>query len=195
VWFAQPAQIPTGAVPDVSALVATFTVRHAQPTVTAFAALDRMRGDGGWLEGVLLVADASGHLDDRVAWFVRDGPADKVPSRTVLFGRVSDAERAAVVEVLAAVVAWGDWTAPDGSRQSPGMPTGRHGGNCARAAPESRRRLAACPTSSSSMPAGARRRVTDPGKSPVTGRTKTHMQRDFTCPCPSLFGILTALGA
>jgi hypothetical protein len=44
---------------------------------------------------------------------VRDGPAGKVPSRTVLFGRYSDADWAAVVEVLAAVVAWGDWTAPE----------------------------------------------------------------------------------
>jgi hypothetical protein len=116
VWFAQAAQIPPGAVPDVSAVVAslaTFIVRHEQPMVAAFAALDRLRGGEGWLEGVLLNADESGHLDDRVAWFVRDGPAGKVSSRTVLFGRVSDADWAAVVEVLAAVVAWGDWTAPE----------------------------------------------------------------------------------
>jgi hypothetical protein len=75
--------------------------------------LDRASGGEGWLEGVLLVVDESAHLDDRVAWFVRNGPAGKVPSRTVLFGRVSDADWAGVVEVLAAVVAWGDWTAPE----------------------------------------------------------------------------------
>jgi hypothetical protein len=62
VWFAQAAQIPPGAVPDVSAVVAslaTFTVRHEQPMVTAFAAVDRLRGGEGGLEGVLLVADQS----------------------------------------------------------------------------------------------------------------------------------------
>ncbi len=61
----------------------------------------------------MLFADADGVLGDGLAWLVQvPSVVDQTPLRGVVLGRRSHAGWRAVAEMLAAIVAWGDWTQP-----------------------------------------------------------------------------------
>jgi hypothetical protein len=123
LWFAQPVEIPHGAVPGE-------LVGHAEalddfarspdrpfierPLAATMTLLRHVHdGGGGRLEGVLLFADADGRLRDHVGWFVGDDNADnRALGRCLVLGRRSDAGWRNIIDLATAIVAWGDWTAP-----------------------------------------------------------------------------------
>ncbi len=65
------------------------------------------------LEGVLLTARPDGQLDDGVAWLVRTPGSQVVELRSTILGRIREAGWANVVHLLAAIISWGVWTAPE----------------------------------------------------------------------------------
>lgn len=121
IWFAEPAAIPTEAVPDVTDRIDTihrFTASPdgymERPAIAAFQTLHHMRTTGGGrLEGVLLTTADDGQVRDPIGWFVRHQPDTGLPTRALLFARASQAGWRTVADLLAAIIAWGDWTAPE----------------------------------------------------------------------------------
>ncbi|HET7486531.1 MAG TPA: hypothetical protein VFJ85_01285 [Acidimicrobiales bacterium] len=123
VWLAHPAEIPPGAAPaglldDMVADVGQFGTEELQmpaPLLSAATMLDSLVDDPrkAQLEGLMLFADADGVLGDGLAWLVQvPSVVDRAPLRGVVLGRRSQAGWRAVAEMLAAIVAWGDWKLP-----------------------------------------------------------------------------------
>jgi hypothetical protein len=128
VWFAQPVLIPgAGSVPDVTAQLESIRTLEATAPV-AERGIERAPLEGFealvciarrplecTVEGVLLVADDDGRLGDGVAWLVRvpDDDPSVNGGRAVLFARRAWSQWRSILDVLAAIVCWGDWTLPE----------------------------------------------------------------------------------
>ena len=127
VWFAQPALVPAGVVPDRIAGAADYlqrvvaepdTQRFERPADVTFQALATIaeRPHECLLEGVMLTADTEGRPADGVGWLVRTpearAGADR-PRRSLILGRRSLASWTSVTDLLSAIVSWGDWIAPE----------------------------------------------------------------------------------
>ena len=125
VWFAQPARFPGDVVPASAAQQAEY-IRDAvaqpdgggrieNPAHVHFDALQIIseRPEECLLEGVMLTARPDGQLDDGVAWLVRTPGSQVVELRSTILGRIREAGWASVVHLLAAIISWGDWTAPE----------------------------------------------------------------------------------
>lgn len=92
---------------------------------------------GAHIEGVLLLADAHGHLDDLFAWCVAvpSTTAGTVMGRWVIPASRSATSYANLVTNAAAVAAWADWHRPGQSRDAED-PGPRGGGRPGRQGPE-----------------------------------------------------------
>lgn len=125
VWFAQPALIPAGIVPPSIAAHAVH-VREAsgegsdrleRPATVSFAGLEHVSHSASEcvVEGVMLTANDTGRLADGIGWMIRTPPvAEGGPDgRYVVLGRRSAAGWSNVVNLLASIICWGDWTAPE----------------------------------------------------------------------------------
>jgi hypothetical protein len=125
VWLAQPAQVGegTGVVPSMGAvadgLMEMGPEAHFDMVWDGLETLDQVVGypAEAYLEGVVLLADDEGHARDEVAWIVRVAP---VPPgrwrRGIVLARKSAAGWRGLLELLTAVVAWGDWRPPPSIR-------------------------------------------------------------------------------
>lgn len=124
IWFALPIQ-PSTAMrpesfdsigwlwggptdPDFARDEAYLAARTDHALVLADHALDRTR-----IEGVLLLADESGQPLDVVIWMLSTPyPGRALPLRTPLPARPSCAGWRGALDLLTAIVAWGDWHPP-----------------------------------------------------------------------------------
>jgi hypothetical protein len=122
VWFAQPLEIPHKLsllpVELLESWRADSTPEIGEPFCLVALALrgidPRLPGDPGELvvEGVVLAAaDDEGRPHDLVLWVCRVDHADR-RQRVLIPGFRSRAGWGAALDVLTAVVAWGDWTPP-----------------------------------------------------------------------------------
>ncbi len=124
VWFAQPIQ-PGGAMrpesfdsigwlwggptdPEFAHDSAYLAARADNALVLADAAIERAR-----IDGVLLLAEDDGQPIDLVAWVLSTPqPGLPTPKRTPIPARPSCAGWRGALDLLAAIVAWGDWHPP-----------------------------------------------------------------------------------
>jgi hypothetical protein len=122
VWFAQALEIPTNLsllpVELLESWRADSTPEIGEPFCLVALALrgidPRLPGDPGELvvEGVVLAAaDDEGRPHDLVLWVCRVDHADR-RQRVLIPGFRSRAGWRTALDVLTAVVAWGDWTPP-----------------------------------------------------------------------------------
>lgn len=126
VWLAEPALIPADVIPERSAREAANlrrlvtepgAQRFERPAQIAFEALETIatRPHECVLEGVMLTADEQGRPTNGIGWLVRT-PGIQVAAgdgrRSLILGRRSLAGWSSVIDVLAAIISWGDWTAP-----------------------------------------------------------------------------------
>ena len=67
------------------------------------------------VEGVMLTAGVDGRLTDGIGWMICTPPAEGsgLDGRYVVLGRRSDAGWSNVIDLLASIICWGDWTAPE----------------------------------------------------------------------------------
>lgn len=125
VWLAQPALIPAGIVPANIAAHAVH-VREAngessdrleRPAAVSFAGLEHVSHSAHEcvVEGVMLTTNDAGRLADGVGWMIRTPPVSQggPDARYLVLGRRSDAGWSRVVDLLASIICWGDWTAPE----------------------------------------------------------------------------------
>jgi len=85
--------------------------------------------NGGYLSGIVLLADDDGHLQDDLLWVIATHPDPSQPwpasldrQRNVVRGWHQWADLAPLVDVVAAAVAWGAWQPPDRHLQLPDLP-------------------------------------------------------------------------
>lgn len=122
VWFGEPIQVPAGLVfPRRLMAAAERLERNSVPVhkvmsqaMTAVAALVR-RPDMARIRGLLILARDDGEPIDAVGWLVEVASAedDGWPARLVLLARRSLCAWRPMVEMVDALVAWGDWTEPE----------------------------------------------------------------------------------
>ncbi len=91
-----------------------------------------MRTRGGYVTGMVLLADGDGRLREDLLWVVAANPASTVPFphsedriRGVLRGWRSQATLRPLVDAVAAAVCWGDWQEPRGRLDLPSDDTSR----------------------------------------------------------------------
>ena len=124
IWFALPIQPRTAmrpeaynsigwlwggpADPDFARDEAYLAARTDHALLLADRALDRTR-----IEGVLLLADDNGQPQDLVVWMLSTPhPGRALPLRTPLLARPICAGWRGALDLLTAIVAWGDWHPP-----------------------------------------------------------------------------------
>ena len=125
VWFAQPARIPDGIVPEpIVAHAAALTEQNGEgkdrferPAMVSFSGLAHVAHAPHEcvVEGVMLTATVDGRLSDGIGWMIRTPPVEDigVDGRYLILGRRSDAGWSNVVDLLASIICWGDWTIPE----------------------------------------------------------------------------------
>lgn len=126
VWLAEPLSIPPVAFPPHLATIADLGSdpdgRHRrrftapmERSIRTLRAICEAPG-GSRVRGVLLTADRDGTLEDLIGWVIEIPVADDDlrRSRQIMFARRSLTAWLSVIDMLAAVVAWGDWTDPVG---------------------------------------------------------------------------------
>lgn len=125
IWFAQPIQPSAAMRPEVydsiglelwggpsSPEFARDSAYLAARTDHALRLADRA-GDRARIEGVLLLAEDNGQALDLVAWLLSTPQPDKaLPVRTPIPARPSCAGWRGALDLLTAIVAWGDWHPP-----------------------------------------------------------------------------------
>lgn len=106
----------TSEVTVESAFFAEYTVLQddANDDQTPTSVEQMVRNFGGYIEGVLLLADALGRPDDRFAWCLTiPGAYGETLGRFVLPAQRSKTEYRDTIDNLTAVVAWAQWHEPD----------------------------------------------------------------------------------
>src|SRR6266516_3652185 len=101
-------------------------------TATAFDLVYGMLTRGGYLTGMVLLADEDGRLRDDVIWIVAANPDPALPPpacldrvRGMLRGWRTAATLAPIAHTVAAAVAWGGWRPPAPAPDLPGDPASR----------------------------------------------------------------------
>lgn len=125
VWFAQPARIPDGVVPDsIVAHAAALNDQNGEgedrierPAMVSFNGLAHVAHAPHEcvVEGVMLTATVEGRLSDGIGWMIRTPPVDGIglDGRYLILGRRSAARWSNIVDLLASIICWGDWTVPE----------------------------------------------------------------------------------
>ncbi len=124
VWFAQPAQVSEGPAlaPSLDSVLAEALQRgvqtHFETLWEGVKLVNRVTSDPeARIEGVVLLADEDGQPRDEVAWIVRVAPEPPAQwHRGIVLGRRSAAGWRGVLELLSAIVGWGDWRPPPAIR-------------------------------------------------------------------------------
>ncbi len=101
-------------------------------TATAFDLVYGILTRGGYLTGMVLLADEDGRLRDDVIWIVAANPDPALPPpacldrvRGMLRGWRTAATLAPIAHTVAAAVAWGGWRPPAPAPDLPGDPASR----------------------------------------------------------------------
>jgi hypothetical protein len=107
------------------------SLRHAT-TATTFDLVHGILTRGGYLTGMVLLADHHGRLRDDLIWIVAANPDPTLPPpasldrvRGMLRGWQTAATLTPIVHTVAAAVAWGGWQAPPPAPHLPGDLTAR----------------------------------------------------------------------
>jgi hypothetical protein len=124
VWFAQPARVSEGPglAPSLDSVLAEALQRgvqtHFETLWEGVELVNRVARDPeAEIEGVVLLADEDGRPRDEVAWVVRVAPEPPARwQRGIVLGRRSAAGWHGVLELLSAIVGWGDWRPPPAIR-------------------------------------------------------------------------------
>jgi hypothetical protein len=124
VWFAQPAQVSEGPAlaPSLDSVLAEAlqwgVQTHFETLWQGVELVNRVARDPeAEIEGVVLLADEDGRPRDEVAWVVRVHPEPPARwQRGIVLGRRSAAGWRGVLELLSAIVGWGDWRPPPAMR-------------------------------------------------------------------------------
>lgn len=122
VWFQQPLDVPAVSFPAHLATIMDLGSdpdgpqrrrlrAGAERSIRTLWSLSQAPGRGK-VRGVLL---GQGKAADLVGWIVEVPAADgdAWPAREVMFARRSLSAWRSILDVIAAIVAWGDWTEPD----------------------------------------------------------------------------------
>lgn len=123
VWFEEPLGVPSVGFPGRLATIMDLgsdpdgplrrrLTAGVERSIATPSHVSEAPAGGAGVRGVLL---GHGKLDDLVGWVVEvpSADGDGWPAREVMFARRSLSVWSAVLDVVAAIVAWADWTEPE----------------------------------------------------------------------------------